>query len=399
MQLRFLTLCALVATSMVTAACGKAREVEEATPVDPKPEATPAAVAKAGPPPAAQLDAEAGTTVAVRPTSADARIEDERNTIDVFEAAAPATVFVTQTSVVRDWMRQQVYEVPAGSGTGFIWDRHGHIVTNYHVIAGSGGNAPKNVLVTLQDKKTYPAKMVGVEPKKDIAVVKIDAPKAELVSIRRPPTGFRPVVGQKTIAIGNPFGLDHTLTTGVVSALGREVKGIGGVSIRDMVQTDAAINPGNSGGPLLDSRGRLIGMNTMIFSRSGSSAGIGFAVPVATIQRVVPQLIAYGKVRQVGLGLNYLDEAAVRRAGISGVVVGKIQRGGPADRAGIRPTRWTRSGIVIGDIIVGVDGAKIRNFDDLYNALDPHKPGDRVVVSVERDGAMIKLTAELAIIN
>jgi S1-C subfamily serine protease len=198
------------------------------------------------------------------------------------------------------------------------------------------------------------------------------------------------------IAIGNPFGLDHTLTTGVVSALGREVQGISGVSIRDMVQTDAAINPGNSGGPLIDSSGRLIGMNTMIYSRSGSSAGIGFAVPVTSIARVVPQIIRTGRAEQIGLGIQ-IDptQRLEQRARVRGVIVLRALPNSPAEKAGLKGIQQDRTGITLGDIVTAIDGERIDNYDDLYNTLDKHRPGDHVEVTVMRDGKTAKLPVDL----
>jgi len=263
-----------------------------------------------------------------------------------------------------------------------VWDDAGHIVTNFHVIADA-----RSLTVSLQDQRTFPARVVGSEPRKDIAVLQIDAPTGALVPIIRHEGRLDLDVGQKVIAIGNPFGLDQTLTTGVISALGRQVEGIGGVKIREMVQTDAAINPGNSGGPLLDSTGRLIGMNTMIFSRSGSSAGIGFAVPATTIARVVPQLIKLGHVEQVGIGVDIDPEQRLeRRLGIRGVVVIAARPEGPAAAAGIRGLNRTVTGIDLGDVIVGIDGKPIENYDDLYNALDTKKPDETIKVTVVREG-------------
>ena len=275
-------------------------------------------------------------------------------------------------------------EVPAGTGTGFVWDDEGHIVTNCHVALPNcerRSSDPK-LLVTLYDHKEYPATLVGFDPAKDIAVLKIDAP-TKLTPIRRPPSDYALEVGQKTLAIGNPFGLDHTLTVGVVSALDREVKGIGGLTIKDMVQTDAAINPGNSGGPLLNSGGELIGMNTMIFSASGSSAGIGFAVPVTTINRLVPQLIRSGRPERVGFGFVPLADVQARRLGIEGVIVHKVQKGSPAEKAGMRSLVEVRGGVQL-DAIVAIGETRIKNFDDLYGALETKKEGDSVEVMIER---------------
>jgi S1-C subfamily serine protease len=272
-------------------------------------------------------------------------------------------------------------EVPAGSGSGFIWDAQGHIVTNFHVIRGA-----QALNVTLHDHRTFQAKVVGVEPRKDIAVLKLEEPVPGLVPIRVNEKAAKLEVGQKTIAIGNPFGLDQTLTTGVISALGRQVDGIGGVTIRDMVQTDAAINPGNSGGPLLDSSGRLIGMNTMIFSRSGASAGIGFAVPDSSIRRVVPQIIEFGKPRQVGLGIQIdPSQRLEQRAGIKGVIVLSVVPGGPSAKAGLQGIARDQRGIRLGDVIVALNDEPVQDYDDLYNTLDRFNPGDKVQVTFVRD--------------
>jgi S1-C subfamily serine protease len=325
------------------------------------------------------------------PASVDLRTEDEKNSIQVFLSAAPSTVFVPQKRLVVDYFRGTTLEVPAGSGSGFVWDADGHIVTNYHVVKDA-----RALTVTLQDHRTFDARVVGVEPRKDVAVLRIAAPRDALRPVRLPDRGLRPEVGQKAIAIGNPFGLDQTLTTGVVSALGREVQGIGGVSIRDMVQTDAAINPGNSGGPLLDSGGRLLGMNTLIYSRSGSSAGIGFAVPASTIARVVPQIIRTGKAEQVGLGVQIDPSQRIeRRARVNGVVVLSVVPGSPAAKAGLRGIQQDATGIRLGDVIVAVGGERVEDYDDLYNTLDRHRPGDRVEITVRRDGKPVKVPIDV----
>jgi S1-C subfamily serine protease len=329
------------------------------------------------------------------PKLGDYRTEDERNTIEVFRKAANTAVFVTQRQVVVDWWQGKAMEVPTGAGTGFVWDDQGHIVTNFHVVLDA-----RSVSVTLQNQKTYPAQVVGTEPRKDIAVLKIDAPKEMLTPVVLPPAGQKLEVGQKAIAIGNPFGLDHTLTTGVISALGREVSGIGGVSIRDMIQTDAAINPGNSGGPLLDSAGRLIGMNTMIFSKSGASAGIGFAVPVDTIRRIVPQLVLKGRVEQVGFGIRIDPQARIeKRLRIQGVVVLEVLPGTPAEKAGLRGLTQTSEGITLGDVIVAVGEQKVKDYDDLYNILDTKKAGEKVKVKIQRGAELIDVTLELVVVQ
>ena len=318
----------------------------------------------------------------------DARLEDENNTIAVFRAAAPATVFITQTRLARSWLR--AVEVPAGAGTGFVWDTQGHIVTNYHVVMGDNARPPAGVSVQLHGGKKYRARIAGLDRSNDIALLKIEATVGELSPLPRQVPGHELEVGQKTIAIGNPFGLDHTLTTGVISALGRAMRGVGGVTIRDMIQTDAAINPGNSGGPLLDSAGRLIGMNTMIYSDSGSSAGIGFAVPEATISRIVPQLIEYGEPLRVGIGVEVVPDRQARANHVRGVVIDSVVPGGPADKAGLRglrPVRHRREILwAIGDVIVAVDGKPIEDYDGLFSALDGLDPGSTVVFTILRDG-------------
>jgi S1-C subfamily serine protease len=324
--------------------------------------------------------------------SASSRTEDERNTIAVFAKAARACVFVTQRQTVVDFFGGTAHDIPAGSGSGFIWDTDGHVVTNFHVIADA-----QRLTVTLNNQETFVAKVVGAEPRKDIAVLHIEAGKEALVPIDRHGDKLVLEVGQKVIAIGNPFGLDQTLTTGVISALGRQVDGIGGVKIREMVQTDAAINPGNSGGPLLDSTGRLIGMNTMIFSRSGTSAGIGFAVPGQTIARIVPQLIKFGKVEQVGLGVEIDPQQRIeQRLSLRGIVVIATIPGSSAAKAGLHGLERTVTGMKLGDLIVAIDGKPIVNYDDLYNNLDGRRAGDIVKVKLIRDRNPLEV--ELALV-
>ena len=348
-------------------------------------------------PPAPSTSAELPSAVqqppSATPLSPTARTEDERNTIAVFRTAAPSTVFVTQTRIVVDFLGDE-QEVPAGSGSGFVWDEAGHIVTNFHVVEGA-----RALRVTFQNEKTFDGTLVGVEPRKDIAVIKVDAPHELL----------RPIVvaqhtslevGQKAIAIGNPFGLDHTLTTGVISALGRQVRGAGSVTMRDMIQTDAAINPGNSGGPLLDSSGALIGMNTMIFSKSGAYAGIGFAVPATTIGRIVPQIIAKGHAEQLGLDVQIDPLGRLeRRFGIRGVAVLAVPPGGAAARVGIQGITQTQQGLVLGDVITGVDDQKVQDFDDLYNALDQRHAGDEVKVQINRHGETLVLSVPVVVLQ
>ncbi|HEY8078161.1 MAG TPA: trypsin-like peptidase domain-containing protein [Labilithrix sp.] len=344
---------------------------------------------KAQPRDAAVQTPSAVPSATVTPPSAGARTEEERNTISVFRVAAPATVYVTQTRIVEDIWEGTAQEVPAGSGSGFVWDEQGHVVTNFHVVEGA-----RSITVTFSDQETLEARLVGVEPKKDIAVLEVKTQKPlQAIHVAK---GSDLEVGQKAIAIGNPFGLDHTLTTGVISALGRQVQGAGGVSIRDMIQTDAAINPGNSGGPLLDSSGQLIGMNTMIYSKSGASAGIGFAVPVTTIARIVPQIIKTGRAEQVGLGLVADPVGKIeRRVGVRGVVVLQVPPDSPAARAGIRGLVRTRRGLALGDIVIGLDDKRIDGYDDLYTVLDTHKPDDVVRVTLQRGDQTVNVTVKL----
>ena len=321
--------------------------------------------------------------------------EYEKNNIAVFRKMAPATVFITQKQLVRDIWSMRQSEVESGTGSGFVWDEKGHIVTNFHVVAN--GNS---FLVTLFDGTALAARFVGGDPNKDVAVLKIDVAKAKVLTpVVLPPSGHKLVVGQTAIAIGNPFGLDHTLTVGVVSALGREMRGYGGVTIRNMVQTDASINPGNSGGPLLDRQGHLLGMNTMIYSKAGQSAGIGFAVPTTTLARVVPQIITYGKPRRVGLGISIVPDSLARRSGITGVVISEVIAGGPAARAGLRGLRNTARGTLVGDVIVAVAGASVEDYDDLYNALDGREPAQEIEVTLLRDGTRETVKVVLALVQ
>lgn len=327
------------------------------------------------------------------PVSYQDLLPNERNSIEVFRKAAPKVVFVHNLRYVSSMFSYDTEEVQQGTGSGFIWDRKGHVVTNYHVIQHADA-----ISITLQDGTQHKAKIIGVEPRKDIAVLKISInKKVESPFSSQLTDSSTLLVGQKTIAIGNPFGLDHTFTSGSISALARSMKSIGGVTIRDMIQTDAAINPGNSGGPLLDSRGFLIGMNTAIYSKSGSSAGIGFAVPANTIERVVNQIIRYGKVIQPGIGITRLDDSIAHYLGVKGVIVGETLAGSPARRAGLRGTLRDRYGrIRLGDIIVGIDKHRVDSYDDLYNALEKYKVGAQVKVHYKRDGRLRKALLTLS---
>jgi S1-C subfamily serine protease len=315
---------------------------------------------------------------------------EELSVTSLFQRISPSVVYITSLAVRRDFFRLNVMEIPRGTGSGFVWDEHGHIVTNFHVV--QGGDAFQ---VTLADQTTWSATAVGGAPEKDLAVLRISSP----------PDNLRPItiggsadlmVGQTVLAIGNPFGFDQTLTTGIISALGREIESMSGVPISDVIQTDAAINPGNSGGPLLDSAGRLIGVNTAIVSPSGGYAGIGFAIPVDTVNWVVPDLIAYGAIRRPTIGVQLASDSINQRLGLEGVLVMDVIPGTGAAAAGLRPTVRDRSGQVqLGDVIVAVDGQPVRSQSELRLRLEQRREGDQVEVTVERDGRQQTLRVRL----
>jgi S1-C subfamily serine protease len=249
--------------------------------------------------------------------------------------------------------------------------------------------------VTLADQSTWPGRVVGVYPDKDLAVLKIDAPESRLHPI---PVGTSNDlrVGQKVFAIGNPFGLDQTLTTGVISAVGREIESVTRRPIKGVIQTDAAINPGNSGGPLLDSAGRLIGVNTAISSPSGASAGIGFAIPVDEVNRVVPQLIRDGKITRPGLGIQVASDQQARGLKVRGVLVMSVLPGSPAEKAGLRPTRRDGDGrLQLGDAIVELGGKPVKSVNDLFSALEQHQVGQTIKLTIMREGQERQLEATL----
>lgn len=314
---------------------------------------------------------------------------DEKNTIEIFRASTPSVVYITSIEVRRNLFSLNVYEIPQGTGSGFIWDKEGRIVTNYHVI----GSASR-VEVTLADHSTWKATLVGVAPDKDIAVLQIAAPADRLYPL---PIGESAnlQVGQKVFAIGNPFGLDQTITAGIVSALGREIKSATNRTIQGVIQTDAAINPGNSGGPLLDSAGRLIGVNTAIYSPSGGSAGIGFAVPVDSVNRVVPEIIRYGRIIRPGIGIQVANDKIAQRVGINGILIINVIPNTTAEAVGLRGTSRVQGEIVLGDIIVAVAGEKVVTYDDLRNVMDRYRVGDSIVLTVERNGEEIEVPITL----
>ncbi len=318
---------------------------------------------------------------------------EEKSNISVFEASKASVVYISTSERVLDYWTRNVMTVPYGTGSGFIWDSAGHVVTNRHVVAGAS-----EATVRLSDGKDYSASLVGVSEAHDIAVLQIKIPTSSAAAI---PIGTSHdlQVGQKVFAIGNPFGLDWTLTTGIVSALDRSLTGEDGVLIQHLVQTDAAINPGNSGGPLLDSAGRLIGMNTAIFSPSGASAGVGFAVPVDTVNRVVPELISRGHYAATSLGIQTdetLSRAIARQLGVSGAAILRVRPGGPAEKAGLRGARFgRRNAIYPGDLIVALNGKEVDSVARLVARLDDCKPGDVVQLTIWRDGNRIRVPVTL----
>jgi len=307
-------------------------------------------------------------------------IEDERNTIDIVKKTRNSVVFITNIQLVRDFFFGDEEKMPRGSGSGFVWDANGHIVTNFHVIEDG-----VEFQVTLPNQEQRQAKLVGKDETKDIAVLKLDGNISGLFPVT-PGSSKDLEVGQKAVAIGNPFGFDYTVTKGIISALGRKILGAGNVTIRDMIQTDASINPGNSGGPLLDSSGRLIGMNTVIYSPSGTSSGVGFAVPIDMIKKIVPELIKNGRVTRPGLGISLLSDANARRIRVEGVIILEVQAGTAAYAAGLRgPSRDRYGRLLINDIITAVDKTPVKSYDDLFTALENYQIGDTVTLSVERD--------------
>jgi S1-C subfamily serine protease len=317
---------------------------------------------------------------------------DELANIELFRRVSPSVVHITTLETQRDMFSMNVMQVPRGTGTGFVWDDKGHIVTNFHVIQGASA-----ARVTMADQTNFAAKLVGAFPDRDLAVLKIEAPQAKL-----PPIGVGTsrelLVGQRVYAIGNPFGLDQTLTLGVVSALNREIESFNGRTIRGVVQTDAAINPGNSGGPLLDSAGRLIGVNTQIASPSGASAGIGFAIPVDEVNRIVPRLIRDGRFVRPAIGVTAGAPGLTRALNLpKGVAIVQVGSGTPAARAGVQAFRRERGGeIVQGDVITAINDEPIADLDDMLAQLERRQPGDSVTLTLWRAGQTRKQVVTLA---
>ncbi len=331
-----------------------------------------------------------------RPVAARGNLSEfEQGNIEIYKRASLSLVQVTNlTKQPGSWFSLHVQEVPKGVGSGFVWDEDGHIVTNYHVVEGADA-----AQVTLSDHSTYQARQIWAYPDQDIAVIWIEVPRSKLHPIVLG-TSHDLKVGQVTYALGDPFGLDQTMTMGIVSALGRTIESHEGHSISGAIQTSAAINPGNSGGPLLDSAGRLIGMNTSIVSPSGAFAGIGFAIPVDEINRVVPQLIQHGKVVRPRLGVQLAtDETAHHLDVQKGALIIKVVPDSAAAKAGLRGTGRDQSGhIQLGDVVVAVDGKPIDSGEQLYSALQSFKVGDTVTLTILREGKKedVKVTLQEA---
>jgi S1-C subfamily serine protease len=353
--------------------------------LSPSPQATGAAALAASQQPAEETGADR-----------DELDAEERHTIALFKDASRSVAFITTQIEQVDFWTRSVTEIPAGTGSGFVWDQTGHVVTNFHVVQSVVSSGEGGVKVTL-GQDDYAARIVGYARDQDLAVLLIQAPREKLVPIRVG-TSSRLQVGQKVLAIGNPFGLDYSLTSGIVSALGRTIQSASNVTIFDVIQTDAAINPGNSGGPLLDSAGRLIGVNTAIYSPSGASAGIGFAVPVDTVNRIVPELIAHGQVVRPVLGVGFnepLSSYVTRRLGVEGALLARVYGGTGAAAAGLQGTRSSGGQIVPGDVVQEIDGKPTKTVSDLLGRLGSYKPGDTITLTVWRDGAARKVRVRL----
>lgn len=317
---------------------------------------------------------------------------EEKSNIKIFQEMSPSVVSIKNALLRRDVFSLNVYEIPQGAGSGFLWDQDGHVVTNFHVVYQAD-----KIDVILSGQGSFEARVIGVAPEYDLAVLKIDVSKDKLKAL---PLGesSKLKVGQKVVAIGNPFGLDHSMSTGIISALGRSIQGVSGRKIFDVIQTDAAINPGNSGGPLLDSFGRLVGVTTAIYSPSGAYAGIGFAIPVDTVNRVIPQLISQGRVNKVGIGVSLVPDSIRQSLGIKGATILKVMRGGAADQAGLRGTyRDPKGDIIFGDTVIEVDGKEIHNNDDLISQFE-YKPeiGRKTHLKILRNSQVLEVELTLS---
>ena len=307
---------------------------------------------------------------------------EEKGTISIFRHNNPAVVYISTVKRVRNVWTRDINVIPDGTGTGFLWDRYGHIITNYHVVKNN-----RTARVRLNNKKTYTARIVGFSKRHDIAVLKLEGARS-LPRAIQPGRSNALIVGQKVFAIGNPFGLEHTLTTGIISALGRTIKSQTG-TMDDLIQTDAAINPGNSGGPLLDSAGRLIGMNVAIYSPSGASAGIGFAIPVDKVNRVVPNIIRNGGYVRPHVGFNANDTAnkvMLKELGIKGVLILEVEPNSPAQRAGLRGSSLVNGDLMLGDVITSIDNKPVNDLNDFLDIIEQHKINDTVFLGILRAG-------------
>ena len=321
-------------------------------------------------------------------------VNDEQNSIEVYKTASPGVAFITTSSRFENFFGEQ-FERESGNGSGSVIDNEGHILTNYHVIEGAS-----KLTVSFGGDRIYPAKLIGGDPDTDLAVIKISPPRQGLTII---PLGDsdRLDVGQKVLAIGNPFGLDRTLTTGVISGLQRPIRARNGRPIDAAIQTDASINPGNSGGPLLDKFGRMIGINSQILSPAGGSVGVGFAVPVNTAKRIIPQLIQFGKVNRPKLGASLLSVSDLTKRGriefpvSSGLLIRSVLRGGSAALAGLRGLSSDGDGVIIGDIVLSADGQPLNEIDDLYRFLDKKRIGDTINLEIFRNGNKVKVPLKL----
>ncbi len=318
---------------------------------------------------------------------------DENNNIEIYRAVAPGVVNINTTSYARDFFG--FVEPREGSGSGSILDQEGNILTNFHVVEGA-----QKLSVSLGGQKTYAAKFIGGDPDTDLAVIRLIEKPREPLTIVSLGDSDKLAVGQKVLAIGNPFGLDRTLTTGVISGLQRPIRARNNRLIEGAIQTDASINPGNSGGPLLDSHGRMIGINSQIVSPSGVSAGLGFAIPANIAKRIVPQLVSFGTVRRPRLGITTRDVAVLKNQVEmpvnDGVLIWEVAPGGAAANAGLQGLTQTENGDVeLGDIIVGIDGEKVGNTDDLSRILDKHQVGETVRIDVFRNGKRATVSVRL----
>ena len=312
----------------------------------------------------------------------------ESQTITIFKKISPLVVNVHNLRKARINGIKKEKEYQVGTASGFLWDDKGYIITNYHVVHGAN-----KVKVTFKKGQSYDVDIVDSSPQRDIAILKLKT-LTPILQIKQTLKNFKQIpianindlsVGQYAMAIGNPFGFDRTLTTGIISALGRKIPGFSGISIRDMIQTDASINPGNSGGPLLNSHGQVIGMNTLIYSRSGTSSGIGFAVPIKHIKRTIDQVKQYGRIIRAGLGFERLNDQLAKHFKVKGVIINKVLPGSIADKAGLQGITKDKDGkIILGDIITKINDHPILQFDDLYNLLDNMDIGENITVTFSR---------------